>query len=618
MKNRFIIPLLLIFAFVSVSEAQNRISALTKNAAQYYQSGNLEKAKELYEEALNLQPWNNSVVTQLNNVYVKLKDYDASINLLTGKIKKTPNDLTAYGLLGVTYFTMGEKEKATETWRRGIALNPENEITYRIFANQMLQARAFDEGIEILREGKKIAKNPNQFSFEIAQLLSYLMKYKEAAYEYCSILLSEPIQLNMVKNRIAQFLGRSDATEETISAVEDFLDENPNDAVEELLAYLYSFNKEYDKAFSIVVEIDKRTNGKGTKIFNFAQNAYNSNDFQTAARGYKFLLENYPDYPNFMFAKFNYVKSELNFLNAASGKNNDWKPLVKPDTSGSFKYDAVILRLKEILNEDYPSFIASEATYLLGVTLKENYYDFKSAENYFEMIPKKYPNSKFDILALYELTELAVSENNLEKANYYLKKIDGMKNVPSEIKNKTLLRKAEIEFMKGEFDDASSMLSAVASNPRDNSANDAIELSLLITALKNDSTEAVKYANARLLMKRFKLNDAAIILAEITDNTQNFILRDIAEFDLAKILIAREDYEKAIELLDALTKREESALYSDKALYLIGEIYFRGLKKFDKAQKIFENLLEKYPNSIYLNSSRENINEIISLTGKKL
>ncbi|NOX17535.1 MAG: tetratricopeptide repeat protein [Chlorobi bacterium] len=605
-------------AFFSSLYAQNEITALKKTAARYNQAGNFEKAKEFYEEALKKQPWNNSIVSELNNVYVKLKDYDSSIKLLSDRIAKTPNDLTAYGLLGVTYFTIGEKEKAMEIWRKGISLNPKNEITYRIFANQALQARAFDEGIEILREGEKFAKNPNTFAFEIAQLLSYLMKYREAANEYCSILVADPVQLNMVKNRIGQFLGRSDATEETIGAVKDFLDEHPNDAVEELLAYLYSFNKDYDKAFSIVVGIDKRTGGNGTKIFHFAQSAYNSGDFQTAARSYKFLLDNYPDYPNFIYAKFNYAKSSLNYLNSASGKNDNWKPLALPDTAGSYKYDGIIKQLKELTLGGSPPYIASEAAYLLGVTLKDRYLDAKSAENYFALIPKKYPGTKFDILALYELAESAVRENNLQKALSYLNKIEKKKKVPQEIRNKTLLRKAEIAFMRGEFDGASSMLSVVASNPGDNSANDAIELSLLITALKSDSSEAVKYASARLLMKQFKINEASVILAEIADNTKNFILRDMVDFDLAEILIARENYIKAVDLLDGLTKREESALYSDKALYMIGEIYFRGLKELDKAQKIFENLLEKYPNSIYLNSSRENINEIISLTGKNL
>ncbi|MGA8265636.1 MAG: hypothetical protein WB779_14430, partial [Ignavibacteriaceae bacterium] len=54
-------------------------------------------------------------------------------------------------------------------------------------------------------------------------------------------------------------------------------------------------------------------------------------------------------------------------------------------------------------------------------------------------------------------------------------------------------------------------------------------------------------------------------------------------------------------------------IYADKELYLEGKTYEYGLKNKGKAIDAYENLLAKFPNSIYLDEVRKTI---ISLKNK--
>jgi outer membrane protein assembly factor BamD (BamD/ComL family) len=55
---------------------------------------------------------------------------------------------------------------------------------------------------------------------------------------------------------------------------------------------------------------------------------------------------------------------------------------------------------------------------------------------------------------------------------------------------------------------------------------------------------------------------------------------------------------------------KEKNIYSDKALYLQGNIYQFAKKDIPKAIEIYESLLAKFPNSIYLDDARESINKL--------
>ena len=74
--------------------------------------------------------------------------------------------------------------------------------------------------------------------------------------------------------------------------------------------------------------------------------------------------------------------------------------------------------------------------------------------------------------------------------------------------------------------------------------------------------------------------------------------------------IALNNYDKGIEALEELSGGQIQNVYSDKALFLLGNTYLYALKNSEKASSAFQNLLDTFPNSLYFDESRQMLNII--------
>jgi len=61
-------------------------------------------------------------INALYRGYTQLKNYAALVNILDERIKQTPDDIESYGMLGSTYYLMGNEEKAIEVWNKPFSL----------------------------------------------------------------------------------------------------------------------------------------------------------------------------------------------------------------------------------------------------------------------------------------------------------------------------------------------------------------------------------------------------------------------------------------------------------------------------------------------------------------
>lgn len=186
--------------------AQTNLSNKYRLGRTYELSGKLEKAKAIFEELAMAQPTNNQYANSLNDIYLKLKEYEKSVLFLSNRIKIRPKDVSIYGMLGATYFISGDSKKAIETWDKGILLNNNSQMNYTIISNYATQNRAFEIAINYLEEGKSKATNTTQFSYQLAQIYSYTMSYGAAAEEYCFALTKQPSQLSYIRRRMETHL----------------------------------------------------------------------------------------------------------------------------------------------------------------------------------------------------------------------------------------------------------------------------------------------------------------------------------------------------------------------------------------------------------------------------
>lgn len=600
---------IILFAF-SIFAQQN---SLDQNhfmlAESYEQNGDLNKAVEIIESLNKKDPSNFQYFSKLNSLYLQLKKYDESVKLINSRILLTPQDISLYGMLGSTYYTAGDPNKAYQVWDNAIEKFSSNQMAFRIIANYAIEKRDFEKAIELLNRGKEISKDPFLYSYELGQLYNITMRYKEAAEEYCDIIKENPSQYPQIENNILLYANKPNALDETIRVVEKYKSDNISFVY--LLARLYIEKKNYDEAFNLYKEIDSKQNNDGSDLFSFGEYVYRENEFTTASKIFEYLIKTYPTQKNIQAARLYYAKTLEAMLREKYNKQNpEWKRFYTPATIGLSEAEPVIKAYEQLV-KDYPhSMVAVEANLRMGILSLHLLNNIPNAQNYFNVIIKDYPTSKFAALAFIELGGISIMQAKLKEAENYFLAVENLKNANDEEKNLANYYLAKAYSFSGNFETARKTLSSVLGNLRNNIANDAIEFSILLNTAKNDSSNLFLYCNGEYLAEQRKFKEAKEVFNQLSQNPQAFVFHSIAKLRGAEMLIALDEYSEAIDNLQLIVDEAEKNIYADKALYLQAQIYQYGVKDFTKAVESYENLLAKFPKSIYLDEARKNIIEL--------
>ena len=120
----------------------------------------------------------------------------------------------------------------------------------------------------------------------------------------------------------------------------------------------------------------------------------------------------------------------------------------------------------------------------------------------------------------------------------------------------------------------------------------------------------MKFGKAEFLTEQRKFAEASEQYRSISSDPNAFILHHISKLSEAEVELAMDNLDKSIELLEKMTEEAEKNIYADKALYLLSRIYQYGKKNYPKAIESYELLLAKFPNSLYIDDSRNAILEL--------
>jgi len=220
MKFKLSVIFLILFSaaiFPQSDDLYNRF----RLAQSYEQAGDILKAKSILEEIYNQEPANYQFFEALSRVYIRLKEFEKAISITEKRLKITPEDINLQGNLGSIFYQKGDEQKAFETWDNAIKLN--SNISYRIISNYAIENRAYEKAVEILQKGKEISPDKTSYLFDLGNLYSVLMKYKEAAEEYVSLVEISENQLAAVQGRLIAYVNKPEAYKITVEAVQNRL-----------------------------------------------------------------------------------------------------------------------------------------------------------------------------------------------------------------------------------------------------------------------------------------------------------------------------------------------------------------------------------------------------------
>jgi len=582
----------------------------------YEEAGQFVKAETIYRELLGFQPSNYSYLEALNINLMSQKKYNESLLLLEERKNKTPLDINLYGLIGTTYYIMGNTQKAYSTWEEGIGKIPSSGVGYRVISNYAIENRAFDKAVEYLKQGNDLLADKTSFSLDLSNIYIATMKFKDAANEFCRLISVHPEELQIVINRMISYLSKPDAAEQTIEIVKDFKESKNQVEFYDLLSFIYQTVGNYDEAFRTVIESNEKFTKNGNSIFVYGEEAFRNRMFNQASEAFNYLINNFPKSQFYINSKRYYAKSLEAALNQKADELSDnWKPTVKTVPVFVEEYKKLIKAYNEFTNGYPDNSTDVECLFRMAEIYRKRIIDYKKADSIYEKLSQITPNTNYGMLSLNARGIIAIMNNNLEDAYQFFLKANGNSRPDPDILSETKLYLAKIEFWKGNFSNSLKLLNESSTNLSADHANDAIELSSLITATKKDSINLVLYAHADLLSLQNKHKEAATEFKTLSDNPNIFILNNFAKIKYAEMLIVNDDFSQAIKLLIELSESEKIGLFADKSTYMLGLCYKYGIKDFSKAAKTFEKLLEKFPNSLYFDYGREELKGLNSKIG---
>lgn len=107
----------------------------------------LDETRQLYQEALKIDPEYNKAQEGLVRVYTQMGDHHKAQELLRKALDKNPNDARLWQELGMTYNRQKNAEEALRCFQKALAIDPENRQHMRVIGYTLVWSGRVNEGV---------------------------------------------------------------------------------------------------------------------------------------------------------------------------------------------------------------------------------------------------------------------------------------------------------------------------------------------------------------------------------------------------------------------------------------------------------------------------------------
>jgi tetratricopeptide (TPR) repeat protein len=182
-------------------------------------------------------------------------------------------------------------------------------------------------------------------------------------------------------------------------------------------------------------------------------------------------------------------------------------------------------------------------------------------------------------------------------------------NVAREAKFKV----AKTSYYTGDFDWALTQLKVLKSSASQLTANDAMELSLLIkdNSLEDSTRVDLKLvAKADLLKFQNQPQQALELLESVLEDYKSPAIIDDVLLRIAELYIEKSEFETAIPYLQRIVNEYQDQILADNANFMLGQLYMDELDQTEKAKAHFETIIFNHPDSIYVVEARKRFRKL--------
>ena len=573
-------------------------------AAYYYDHGEYAQAAQLYE-GLYKQSSNKYYYQRLLSTYLQLEQYRDAVKLVERRRKSNGKELSLYVDEGVVYLRQKQEKSALKCFDKAIDAITTNLQPVPDLAMAFVSAGRPDYAARTYLKAREKTRNRQLYFNELVGVYQQMGNYTAMTDEYFDLLDNYPGMMSSIQISMQRAL--QEAPDERLGegvrrALVSRVQEHPeNKTYLEMMIWFALQQKDFRFALEQAEAIDARFPDLGGKqLLRVAQIAQNNDDLAVAADAYRKLTAKGKESPLYFDARVGEL--EVEFAQINHNYTVDSKSLATLQA----KYLAAFGELGK-----------NERT----IPLMRNYaalmaYHGGEAQAAVDMlddaleIPRLRPQLRDEIKL--ELGDLLLFVGQTWDASLLYMQVEKA-NKEDVLGAMGKYRNARLSYYNHDFEWAKSQLNVLRASTSKLIANDAMELSLLISDnMEEDSTYDMLelFADADLLLYRNMLDSAWDAFDAVSSHAMSHPLLDEVLMRKAQIRMKQGRYDEADSLLNRLVNFYPNDITADDALMMRAELNEEKLERPQTALECYEKLLLDYPTSLYVDRARKRYNTL--------
>ena len=559
-------------------------------AKNFFDQGEYKKALKVYERLYEQNPTNPVIFNGLVSSHQQLEEFEEAEKLLVERMNRSANNPSILIELGHNFELQENQQRAEQFYEEALqSIEGRPNYAYAI-ARGFEQYNLLDYAAKAYERAMEMNTDRN-FNLQLARIYGEQGKIEEMFSNYLDLIEDDMKFYGLANREFNRYITEDAQAEPNIilrKLLLKKLQENPILLYNEMLSWLFIQQKDFSKAFAQERAIYKRGENNLQGILNLAFVAKEAKDYQSAKEIITYAIEESPSPIFNLQARHFLVNLELEIANPADYEEleTEFRALIAeyPQSEGTIS-----------LKIDYANFLAFQ------LDRKEEAIEILKAT-------AETVNSDFEIARIkMALADILVVQEKFNEALIYYSQIQNL------IKNDVMAQNARFKvaktsYYKGDFEWAKTQLDILKSSTSQLIANDALELSLLISDNSlEDSTQTAlkKYAKADLLSFQKRNPEAIQALDSILINHKGEKIEDEALFSQARLYEEERDFKKAERNYLAIINSFGEDILADNAHYYLAELYANELQDPEKAKGFYEQIIFNFADSIYFVEARK-------------
>lgn len=590
MRGLFICLTLLILSLSALSQQE----AEERRARDYSAGGAFDKALEIYQKLYN-NGRNPEYYDQYFSSLLQAKKFSDARELTSKLIITEPTSAVYKVDLGRVYQQEGLKEKTDSLYKTLFRKLPRDEFSIRELAAAFYRANAYDYAVTAFTYGRQVLDNDEVFAFDLLALYRYMKDKQMLIQEYIHVLSfnSEETIIRQAENSFSALL-ESDADYALLEASlqRAIKKKTPQAALTKLLSWTYIQQEKYANALDLLISLDKRSGSYSDLIFNAGSTLIDKQAFKDATRAFEHIIAKGSSEALYIASRARILYCKIELLSRHETNDKDVEDLSK-------EYRAFI---DETADVEIKAFSLQKLAEFNAYHLRR----YQEASNLLqEALALSDLPVEIRIALKLKLGDISLLSEDVWEATLLYSQVE--KDVEdASAQQEARFRNARLSYYRGDFIWAQAQLNDLKAATNQMLANDALNLSLLISEHTQSVTDTLilqAYARADMMVftKSFERASAILDSVELTGLAGS--LADDMMMLKARIYLDQNNYVMAAKILLQVTERYSQGIWADDALFLLGDTY-QTLKEPDKAKACYEKIITDYPGSLYISEAR--------------